>query len=164
MKDDAPSPWLRILLTGGFHRPCQFEHEITSASCTTTSWDGLWARRGKRERDRTSVVASAAGRRGKDGETTGTRRTVATGRKVAGLRDQLLSFQLVVAWILMAGFALYVTVRQQRDNPLPKPTSNRPLRPSLRRSTRWPLGRTATSSSPSSSSTTTSAYRRITAR
>lgn len=30
MKDDAPSPRARILedLGGGFHRPCQFEHEI----------------------------------------------------------------------------------------------------------------------------------------
>lgn len=34
MKDDAPSPRARILedLGGGFHRPCQFEHEITGGA------------------------------------------------------------------------------------------------------------------------------------
>ena len=37
MKDDAPSPSLKIPPTGGFHRPCQFEHEITGANGTTMS-------------------------------------------------------------------------------------------------------------------------------
>lgn len=34
MKDDAPSPRARILedLGGGFHRLCQFEHEITGGA------------------------------------------------------------------------------------------------------------------------------------
>jgi len=29
MKDDGPSPRVRISLTAASHRPCQFEHEIT---------------------------------------------------------------------------------------------------------------------------------------
>lgn len=37
MKDDAPSLCPEILLTGGFHRPCQFEHEITSENGTRAS-------------------------------------------------------------------------------------------------------------------------------
>jgi len=34
MKDDGPSPRVRISLTGAFHRPRQFEHEITGPTET----------------------------------------------------------------------------------------------------------------------------------
>lgn len=52
MKDDGPSPRVRISLTGAFHRPRQFEHEITGPTETrvVACAERRCRRMGKRDR------------------------------------------------------------------------------------------------------------------
>lgn len=66
MKDDGPSPRVRISLTGTFHRPRQFEHEITGP---TLRREWLLARRchgmGKRDRGLESALGVMGAERGR---------------------------------------------------------------------------------------------------
>ena len=127
MKDDAPSPWLKIFLTGGFHRPCQFEHEITNANGTAMSWDRLWEwQRRWRKRDRgrrgwwlrlLRMARMLQNEKGKTMKRQEREERRQLGRKWRGWGINYCHSSSYSVDPAIAGFALYVTTRQYHDNP-----------------------------------------------